>query len=91
MKRQERRRAYGDGDLSDGAWTEEKGPESAEQPVAQRQVRCPLARSAKDDQLLLEHEILGDHGSHATGPTQLRSNNGDCSKVIRRFFMRESA
>jgi hypothetical protein len=27
--------------------------------------------------LLLEHEILGDHGSHATGATELRCHNGE--------------
>ena len=67
MKRQERRGAEGDGDLSDASWTEEERPESAEQPVAQRQVRRSMAGTAKDDQLLLEQEILRDHRSHATG------------------------
>ena len=76
MKRQERRGAYGDGDLSDASRTEEERPESAEQPVAQRQVRRPLASTAQDDQLLLEQEILRDHRSHATGPTQLRGHDG---------------
>ena len=76
MKRQERRGAEGDGDLSDASWTEEERPESAEQPVAQRQVRRPLASTAKDDQLLLEQEILRDHRSHATGATQLRGHDG---------------
>src|SRR5216684_3770840 len=36
MKRQERRGAYADGDLSDASWTEEERPQSADQPVAQR-------------------------------------------------------
>ena len=76
MKRQKRRGAYGDGDLSDASWTEEERPESAEQPVAQRQVRRPLASTAQDDQLLLEQEILRDHRSHATGATQLRGHDG---------------
>jgi hypothetical protein len=76
MKRQERRGAYADGDLSDSSWTEDERPESAEQPVAQRQVRCPLASTAQDDQLLLEQEILRDHRSHATGATQLRGHDG---------------
>jgi hypothetical protein len=67
MKRQERRGVYADGDLSDSSWTGEERPESAEQPVAQRQVRRPLARTAQDDQLLLGQEILRDHRSHATG------------------------
>jgi hypothetical protein len=76
MKRQERRRAEGDGDLSDAFWTEEERPESAEQPVAPRQVRGALASTAQDDQLLLEQEILRHHCSHATGATQLRGRDG---------------
>src|SRR5712692_9527729 len=76
MKRQERRGAYADGDLSDSSWTEEERPESAEQPVAQRQVRRPLASTAQDEQLLLEQEIFSDHRSHATGATQLRGDDG---------------
>ena len=62
--------------LSDSSWTEEERPESADQPVAQRQVRRPLASTAQDDQLLLEQEILRDHRSHATGATQLRGHDG---------------
>ena len=37
----------------------------------------PLATPTKNDQLLLEHEILCDHRSHATGPTQLRGHDGE--------------
>src|SRR5216684_3521045 len=76
MQRQERRGAYADGDLSDSSWTEEERPESADQPVAQRQVRRPLSSTAQDDQLLLEQEILRDHRSQATGATQLRGHDG---------------
>src|SRR5712692_8451336 len=46
MKRLKRRRVYRDGDLSDASWTEEERPESTEQPVAQRQIRRPLASTA---------------------------------------------
>jgi hypothetical protein len=67
---------YGDGDFSDAFWTEEERPESVEQPVAQRQVRRPLASTAQDDQLLFEQEILRDHRSHATRATQLRDDDG---------------
>ena len=63
--------------LSDASWTEEERPESAQQPVAQRQVRRPPATTAQDDQLLLEQEILRDHRSHATGATQLRGHDGE--------------
>ena len=31
----------------------------------------------KHDELLLEHEILSDHRSHATGATQLRDRDGE--------------
>ena len=47
MKRQERRGAEGDGDLSDATRTEEERPESAEQPVAQ-----PSEASRKDERLM---------------------------------------
>ena len=77
MKRQECRGAQADGDLPDSPWTEEERRQSANQAVAQREVRRPLATTTKHDQLLLEHEILGDHGSHATGATELRSHNGE--------------
>ena len=76
MKRQERRRAYGDGELLDASWTQEEGSQTANQPVAQRQVRRPLASPAQDDQLLLEQEILRDHRPHAAGATQLRGHDG---------------
>jgi hypothetical protein len=76
MKRQERRRAQADGDLSDAPWAEEERPQCADQPVAQPQVRRPLTSTTQDDQLLLEEEILRDHGSHATGATQFRGYDG---------------
>jgi hypothetical protein len=58
LKRQERRRAYADGDLSDSSWTEEERPESTEQSVPQGQVRRLLASPAQDDQFALEQQIL---------------------------------
>src|SRR5476649_1859869 len=77
MKRQERGRAEGDGDLSDASGAEEERPESAEEPVAHPQTGCPEATTTKDDELLLEQEILRDHRSHATGATQLRGHDGE--------------
>jgi hypothetical protein len=91
MQRQERRGAQADGDLPDSPWTEDERRQSTNQPVAQREVRRPLATTTKHDQLLLEHEILGDHGSHATGPHSFAVTTAKCSKVITKFFMRESA
>jgi hypothetical protein len=75
MKRQERRGAEGDGERSNPSWIEEERPDSAEQPVAPRQVGRPPASAAQDDQLLLEEEILRDHPSHASGTTQLRGHD----------------
>ena len=69
MKRQERRGAYADGDLSDSSSAEEKCPESEQQPVTRCQAWRSLARTAQDDQLLLEQKILRDHRAHATGAT----------------------
>ena len=66
----------GDGDFAEASWTEEHRPESAQQPVARRQVRRPLASTAQDDELLLEQEILRHHRSHTTGATELRGHDG---------------
>jgi len=55
MKRQERRRAKGDGDLSDAFWTEEERPESAEQPVTPPQVR-------RDNWQFETHRLRQDKG-----------------------------
>jgi len=77
MKREERRRAYRDGELSNASWIEEERSESAEQPVAPRQVGRAPAGAPQDNQLLLEHKILGDHRADATRATQLRGHDRD--------------
>jgi hypothetical protein len=59
--------------------------------VAQREVWRPLATTTKNDKLLLECEILSDHGSHATWATQLQGHNGEVPHGDQEFFMRESA
>ena len=76
MKCEECRGAEGDGDLFDASGAEEERPESAQEPIAHRQTGRPPAATTKHDQLLLEHEILRDHRSHATGTTQLRGHDG---------------
>ena len=76
MKRQQCRGADANGDLSEPPRPEKEGPESAEKTVDRGQVRCPLPRSTQDDQLLLQQEILRDHGSHAAGPTELCGGDG---------------
>ena len=75
-------RAYGDGELSDASGTKKERPESAEQPIAERQVGCPLATTTKHDQLLLEHEILCHHRSYATAPPQLRGRNSQMQQSV---------
>ena len=75
-ERQERRGLEGDGRFSDASWTKKDRPESAQQPVARRQVRRPLPSTAQNDQLLLEQEILRHHRSHTTGAPELRGHDG---------------
>src|SRR3954471_8953236 len=77
MKRQQRRGAKGDGDLLDPSGAEEKRPESAQEPIAEGQARRSPATTTKHEELLLEHEILGDHRSDATGATQLRRRDSE--------------
>jgi hypothetical protein len=77
MKRQERRGLQSQGSLSNAPWTEEDRPESTQQPVARRQVRCALASPAQDDQLLLEQEVLRHHRSYTTGATEFRGHDGE--------------
>ena len=69
--------AEGDCELSDASGTEKERTKPADQPVAPRQVGRPLATTTKHDQLLLEHEILGDHRSHATAATELRGHDDE--------------
>jgi hypothetical protein len=76
MKREERRGPHTDGDLADSRWSQERRPESAEQPVPGRQVRRSPARPVEDDELLLEQKILRDHRAHAPRATQLRAHDG---------------
>ena len=77
MTCEERRWADGDGDLLDASEAEEERPKSAEEPVAHGQAGCAPATTTKDDELLFEHEILGDHRSHATGATELRKGDSE--------------
>ena len=77
MKCGERRRTEGDGDLLDASGAEEERPKSAEEPVPPGQAGRTAATTTKDDELLLEHEILGDHRSHATRATQLRGRDSE--------------
>ena len=76
MKRQDCRGLEGDGSLWNASGTEEDRPESAQQSVARRQVRRPLASTAQGDQLLLEQEILRHHRSHTPGATELGGHDG---------------
>jgi hypothetical protein len=76
VTRQQRRWANGEGDVSDASRIEEQRPESAQQPVAPRQIRRALTATTQDDQLLLQQQILRDHRADATGTIQLRRHDG---------------
>jgi hypothetical protein len=58
MKREKRRGTDADGDLPDSPWTEEERPQSANQPVAQREVRRPLVTTTKNDFVIRKGETL---------------------------------
>jgi hypothetical protein len=75
MKPEERRGSEGDGDLLDASSAEEERAKSTEEPVAQRQAGRAPVTTAKLDELLLEHEILRDHRSYATGARQFRGRD----------------
>jgi hypothetical protein len=76
MTRQQRRGAQGDGELSNAAWIEKERRDSAEPPVAPRQVGRPTTSAPQDDQLRLEQEILRDHRADTTGATEPRGHDG---------------
>ena len=78
MKRQKRRGAHGNGELSDRPETEEERSESAEQTVARRQVGRTLATPAQDDRNLQENLM-----SRRTG------ENEDQNQLDRRDFLRD--
>src|SRR3954468_24270605 len=73
-------RAERDGSLSKAPWTEKDRREPAEEPVAGRQVRRPLASTAPDDQLLLEEKVLRHHRSYTTGAAQLCGHDGEVNQ-----------
>lgn len=86
MKRQERRRAEGDGDPSDAPWAEEERAESAQQPIASRQIWRAFASPAQDDQLLLEEEVLRHHRAHAPGATKPCGHHGQMQEREQEFL-----
>ncbi len=86
MERQQRRRAHPDGHLPDPPGTQKQRPESAQEPVAHRQVRSTPASAAQHDQLLLEQESLNDDGSHAAGSTPLRGRDGQVEQGVQDIF-----
>ena len=68
--------AVHDVELSNAASIEKERLESAEQPVAPRQVGRPTTRAPQDDQLLGEQEILRDHRAYTPGATEPRGHDG---------------
>jgi hypothetical protein len=77
MKCEERRGPKGDRGLLEASGTEEERSHCADQPIAQREVWRSLATTPKDDQLLLEDQILGDHPSDTTTATQPRPDDNE--------------
>jgi hypothetical protein len=64
-------------DLVQGHW----GRDHRRGSKGSAEFRCEIGTGSgptttKHNELLLEHEILGDHRSHATGPTQLPDRDG---------------
>src|SRR4030095_10332398 len=53
----------------DALRAEEERPESAEQPVARRQIRRAPASTTQDDQLLFKQEILRGYRTQPTAAT----------------------
>ena len=76
MKSQDRRGPHDYGELAHAAGTEEERPKPAEEPVARRQVGRSPATPTQHEQLLRDHEILGDHRVDATRATQLCGHDG---------------
>ena len=55
----------------------------------QRQAWRPTATATKHEELLLEHEVLGDHGSHAAGRHSVAVATTRWIKVSRRVVIDE--
>jgi hypothetical protein len=91
MKRQECRGAEDDGERSNSARSDEQRLESAEHPIAHRQLGRSAARASQDDQLLLEQEIFCDDRSHAAGATQPRGHDGQVQQREQQIPMRAIA
>jgi hypothetical protein len=65
--------------------------QNPQQPVAERQVRRPLASTAQDDQLLLEQEILAITARTPPESQSFAVTTARCSRASRRFLMSGSA
>ena len=91
MKCEERRGANGDGDLVDASGAEEQRPESANEPVVPRQAGRPPATTPKDDELLLEPEILAITDRTPPWPHSFAATTARWTRMSSESFMRESA
>ena len=81
----------GEGSLSDTSCREEDRPESAQQPVARRQIRRPLASTAQDDQLLLEERFSAITARTPPEPQSFALRTAKCSRASKRSLMCEPA
>ena len=66
------------------------GPLPVSSPCRPNDQNSP-APTTKYDELLLEHQILGYHVSHATGTAQFRGQDGEVEQSEQEAFMREPA
>ena len=91
MKREERRRAYRDGELSNASWIEEERSESAEQPVAPRRLGARRRARRRTISCCLSTRFSAITARTPPGPHSFAVMTATWSRATRRFLMRESA
>ena len=77
MKAQQCRRPEADYGLGDAARSEEKRAQIEQLSVSAREDWGPSPGAAENQQLVLEQQVLSDHGSSATGPQELGDEGQD--------------
>jgi hypothetical protein len=78
MKRQERRRADRDGDFLDAPRTEEERPESAQHPVAQREIRRALTTTLRTMSCCLSKRFSASSDRTPPGPRSFTAMTARC-------------
>lgn len=91
VKCQERRGPEGEGDLSDASWTEKERPESAEEPVGERQTGCPPTTTMKTMRCCLSRRFSAITARTPPRPHSVAVMTAKWSRMSKQSFMRESA